>query len=55
MRANVFRFAPARWGISRTVAQIHALLYSRSALSAEEIAEAFSVARCKVTTSLKEL
>ena len=44
-----------RWGISRTVAQIHALLYSRSALSAEEIADAFSVARCKVSTSLKEL
>jgi DNA-binding transcriptional regulator GbsR (MarR family) len=43
------------WGISRTVAQIHALLYSRSALSAEEIADAFSVARCNVSTSLKEL
>ena len=55
MRANVFRFAPARWGISRTVAQIHALPYSRSALSAEEIADAFSVARCKVSISLKEL
>jgi DNA-binding transcriptional regulator GbsR (MarR family) len=37
------------------VAQIHALLYSRSALSAEEIADAFSVARCNVSTSLKEL
>ena len=44
-----------RWGISLTVAQIHALLYSRSALSAEEIADAISVARCKVSTSLKEL
>ena len=44
-----------RWGISRTVAQIHALPYSRSALSAEEIADAFSVARCKVSISLKEL
>ena len=44
-----------RWGISPTVAQIHALLYSRSALSAEEIADALSVARCKVSTSLKEL
>jgi DNA-binding transcriptional regulator GbsR (MarR family) len=44
-----------RWGISPTVAQIHAQLYSRSALSAEEIADALSVARCKVSTSLKEL
>src|ERR1700682_2241843 len=44
-----------RWGISPTVAQIHAVLYSRSALSAEEIADALSVARCKVSTSLKEL
>jgi DNA-binding transcriptional regulator GbsR (MarR family) len=41
-----------RWGISPTVAQIHAQLYSRSA---EEIADALSVARCKVSTSLKEL
>jgi DNA-binding transcriptional regulator GbsR (MarR family) len=38
-----------------TVAQIHALLYSRSALSAEENADAFSVARGKVSTILKEL
>ena len=37
------------------LAQIHALLYSRSALSAEEIVGAFSLARCKVSTSLKEL
>ena len=44
-----------RWGISPTVAQIRALLYSRSALSAEEIADALSVARCKVSTSPKDL
>jgi len=35
-----------RWGINRTVAQIHALLYlSPKALPAEEIAETLSVAR----------
>ena len=34
-----------RWGINRTVAQIHALLYlSPRALPAEEIAETLSVA-----------
>jgi hypothetical protein len=43
------------WGISPTVAQIHAQLYSRSALSAKEIVDALSVARCKVSTGLKEL
>ncbi len=46
----------ARWGISRTVAQIHALLYlSPEALTAEEIASTLSVARSNVSTSLKEL
>src|SRR5205807_10399063 len=45
-----------RWGINRTVAQIHALLYiSPKPLNAEEIAEALSVARSNVSTSLKEL
>jgi len=45
-----------RWGINRTVAQIHALLYiSPRALHAEEIAETLSVARSNVSTSLKEL
>jgi DNA-binding transcriptional regulator GbsR (MarR family) len=44
-----------RWGINPTVAQIHALLYSRSAPCAEEIADAISAARCKISTSLKEL
>jgi DNA-binding transcriptional regulator GbsR (MarR family) len=45
-----------RWGVSRTVAQIHALLYlSERALHAEEIAETLSVARSNVSTSLKEL
>ena len=45
-----------RWGINRTVAQIHALLYLASRpLSAEEIANALSVARSNVSTSLREL
>jgi DNA-binding transcriptional regulator GbsR (MarR family) len=45
-----------RWGINRTVAQIHALLYlSPKPLNAEEIADALSVARSNVSTSLREL
>jgi DNA-binding transcriptional regulator GbsR (MarR family) len=45
-----------RWGVSRTVAQIHALLYlSERPLHAEEIADTLSVARSNVSTSLKEL
>src|SRR3954447_7094230 len=46
----------ARWGINRTVGQIHALLYlSPKPLDAEEIAETLGVARSNVSTSLKEL
>jgi DNA-binding transcriptional regulator GbsR (MarR family) len=46
----------ARWGINRTVAQIHALLYlAPKPLNAEEIAETLGVARSNVSTSLKEL
>src|SRR5690349_10082526 len=45
-----------RWGINRTVAQIHALLFiSSRPLPAEEIAETLNVARSNVSTSLKEL
>src|ERR1043166_9821132 len=45
-----------RWGINRTVAQIHALLFiSQKPLNAEQIAETLSVARSNVSTSLKEL
>jgi DNA-binding transcriptional regulator GbsR (MarR family) len=45
-----------RWGINRTVAQIHALLYILpEPLNAEEIAETLAVARSNVSTSLKEL
>src|SRR5688500_9472093 len=46
----------ARWGINRTVAQIHALLFlSPKPLNAEEIADALSIARSNVSTSLREL
>ncbi len=46
----------ARWGINRTVAQIHALLYlSPRPLHADEVVEALGVARSNVSTSLKEL
>lgn len=45
-----------RWGVNRTVAQVHALLYlSPEPLTAEEIAETLSVARSNVSNSLKEL
>jgi len=45
-----------RWGINRTVAQIHALLYiSPKPLNAEEISDTLAVARSNVSTSLKEL
>ena len=46
----------ARWGVNRTVAQIHALLFvSPQPLHAEEIAATLSVARSNVSTSLREL
>ncbi|MDR3054534.1 MAG: MarR family transcriptional regulator [Zoogloeaceae bacterium] len=46
----------ARWGVNRTVAQIHALLYlAETPLAADEIAETLSVARSNVSNSLKEL
>jgi DNA-binding transcriptional regulator GbsR (MarR family) len=45
-----------RWGINRTVAQIHALLHVSSVpLTAEEIASTLSVARSNVSTSIREL
>lgn len=45
-----------RWGINRTVAQIHALLFiSPKPLNAEEIATTLDVARSNVSNSLKEL
>ena len=46
----------ARWGINRTVAQIHALLYlSPTPMQAEEISATLSVARSNVSNSLREL
>ncbi len=45
-----------RWGVNRSVAQIHALLFlSPRPLAAEEIAEMLEVARSNVSNSLKEL
>ena len=45
-----------RWGINRTVAQVHALLFiSEKPLAADEIVETLSVARSNISTSLKEL
>ena len=46
----------SRWGVNRTVAQVHALLFlSPAPLHAERIAEVLQVARSNVSTSLKEL
>lgn len=45
-----------RWGVNRSVAQIHALLYvSGSPLTAEEIAQTLAIARSNVSTSIREL
>ncbi|MFZ0819789.1 MAG: MarR family transcriptional regulator [Candidatus Acidiferrales bacterium] len=45
-----------RWGINRTVAQVHALLYlSPEPLDADDIAKTLGVARSNVSTSLREL
>jgi DNA-binding transcriptional regulator GbsR (MarR family) len=44
------------WGVNRSVSQIHALLYtSASPMTAEEIADALSLARSNVSNSLREL
>ena len=44
------------WGLNRTEAQIHALLFiSEKPLNAQQISEALSVARSNVSNSLKEL
>ena len=46
----------SRWGVNRTVAQIHALLFlSARPLHAEEIADILVVARSNVSNSLREL
>jgi DNA-binding transcriptional regulator GbsR (MarR family) len=44
------------WGVNRSVAQIHALLFFHGKpLHAEELAETLGIARSNVSTSLKEL
>lgn len=46
----------ARWGVNRSVAQIHALLYlAPKPITAEEIADTLAIARSNVSMSLKEL
>lgn len=45
-----------RWGMNRSVSQIHALLYaSKQPLAAEDIADALGIARSNVSNSLREL
>ncbi|RZL08723.1 MAG: MarR family transcriptional regulator [Rubrivivax sp.] len=45
-----------RWGVNRTVSQIHALLYiTGRPMHAEEIVETLGVARSNVSNSLREL
>jgi DNA-binding transcriptional regulator GbsR (MarR family) len=45
-----------RWGVNRTVAQLHAALFLVGRpMNAEEIAELLQVARSNVSTSLREL
>ena len=45
-----------RWGVNRSVSQIHALLYlSDRPMTAEEIADLVGLARSNVSTSIKEL
>jgi len=46
----------ARWGVNRSVAQIHALLFHAGrAMDAEEIALTLGIARSNVSNSLREL
>jgi DNA-binding transcriptional regulator GbsR (MarR family) len=46
----------SRWGVNRTVAQIHALLYvSGRPMHAEELVHELGVARSNVSNSLREL
>jgi DNA-binding transcriptional regulator GbsR (MarR family) len=45
-----------RWGVNRSVSQIHALLYaSKKPMAAEEIADLLGIARSNVSNSLREL
>ncbi|MDO4427647.1 MAG: MarR family transcriptional regulator, partial [Moraxella sp.] len=46
----------SKWGVNRTVAQIHALLFiTGKPMNAEEIMETLGVARSNVSNSIKEL
>lgn len=46
----------SQWGVNRSVAQIHALLYlSERPLNADEIGEKLGIARSNISNSLKEL
>lgn len=46
----------SRWGVNRSVAQIHALLYlGARPMHADELVETLGIARSNVSTSLKEL
>jgi DNA-binding transcriptional regulator GbsR (MarR family) len=46
----------SKWGVNRTVSQIHALLYlAGKPMAADEIAETLEVARSNVSNSIKEL
>ena len=45
-----------RWGVNRSVAQVHALLFlAGKPMHADEIVETLGIARSNVSTSLKEL
>jgi DNA-binding transcriptional regulator GbsR (MarR family) len=45
-----------RWGVNRSVSQIHALLYaSKQPLAAEQIADSLGIARSNVSNSIREL
>jgi DNA-binding transcriptional regulator GbsR (MarR family) len=46
----------SRWGLNRSVSQMHALLYlSPQPLNADEIAETLGIARSNVSVGMKEL
>ena len=45
-----------QWGVNRSVAQIHALLYlSADPITAEAISESLGLARSNVSTAMREL
>ncbi|MEM7318314.1 MAG: MarR family transcriptional regulator, partial [Pseudomonadota bacterium] len=46
----------SQWGVNRSVAQIHALLFlSTNPMNAEQISDDLGIARSNVSNSLKEL